>query len=282
MTPPLISVITWDAGFRESYHTVDFFSRQTLAKDKFEFIWADYYSTIKPELAEKIEAMGNGKTFCYGGEEEWHLGQCLNAAVRESRADLIVIPDGDIVVEENFLSEILRCYENKCQELVIYFRRWDELKPAEDRNNEDVTLPMLRETCKLNNPTNYGGCLVISKSCFDYVQGYEEHGIFSQAGANGMELYVRLKNAGLHIMWHPTHKIYHPWHMGSYPNDSEYSRKVNLQNWLIRQRDLNVTFKSDIENVEHLILKYQNKLQESEIIPKEKKSIFCKIKKIIS
>ena len=279
MKKPLLSVVTWDAGFRESYHTVNFFNRQTLAKEKFEFVWADYYSTINPELSEKIEAMGNGRTFCFGGAGKWHLGQCLNAAVRESRADLIVIPDGDIVVEENFLSEVLRCYENKCQDLVLYFRRWDELKPAEDRQKVGVSLPMLRETCKLNNPINYGGCLVIPKTCFDYVRGYEEHGLFSEAGANGMELYVRLKNAGFHIMWHPAHKIYHPCHIGSYPSDPEYRKKVDLQNWLIRQRDLNVIFKAGVEDVDLLVKNYQKKLQAPEIAPEGKSNIFYKIKK---
>ena len=55
-------------------------------------------------------ARGNGTyffQFCFGGKGKWHLGKCLNAAILESKGDLIVIPDGDIVVEENFLEEVL-------------------------------------------------------------------------------------------------------------------------------------------------------------------------------
>lgn len=238
----MISVITWDAGFRESYHTVDFFSRQTLGKNQFEFIWADYYSTIKPELKAKIQAMGNGRIFCFDGEGKWHLGRCLNAAIRESKGDLIVIPDGDVVVEEGFLEEVAR-YHEKYQELVLYFRRWDELKP--DNMTKNIDLSRLMNNCRLLYSTNYGGCITLSKKAFIHVNGYEEHHLFSEAGANGMELYTRLKNAGFPIMWHPTCKIYHPWHEGTLPKHTEYKQKLDLQNWLINKRDLNIVYLAD-------------------------------------
>lgn len=238
----MISVITWDAGFRESYHTVDFFSRQTLDKNKFEFIWAEYYSAIRPELNEKIKAMGNGKVFCFGGEGKWHLGRCLNAAIRESKGDLIVIPDGDVVVEEGFLEEVAR-YHEKYKDLVLYFRRWDEPKP--DAMTKNIDLSRLINNCRLLCSTNYGGCLTLSKKAFIHVNGYEEHHLFSEAGANGMELYTRLKNAGFPIMWHPTYKIYHPWHEGTLPKDTEYKQKMDMQNWLISKRDLNIAYFAD-------------------------------------
>ena len=276
----MISVITWDAGFRESYHTVDYFKHQTLGKDKFEFIWADYYSTIKPELEVKIQAMDNGRTFLLNGKGKWHLGRCINAAVKESKGDLLVIPDGDIVVEENLLAETIRLHEIY-ENLVLYFRRWDEPNP-EEKSKETLSISRLRDTCRLTNPTNYGGCLTIPRKVFNYVFGYEEHELFSEAGANGMELYTRLKNAGFPIMWHPEHKIYHPWHKGSYPNDPEYKTKVDKQNWVIRQRDLGIIFESDTSDVDRLILEYQKTIQKSEIKIKGKTSIFYKINKFFS
>lgn len=277
----MISVVTWDAGFRESYHTVDFFSRQTLDKNQFEFIWADYYSSINPVLQDKIQAMDNGRTLCLGGEGKWHLGRILNAATRESKGDLIVIPDGDIAVEENFLEEVVRCHENYL-DLALYFRRWDEQKPGAGRKDRPP-ISMLKEICKLTNPTNYGGCLTISKKAFDHVHGYEEHELFSEAGANGMDLYTRLKNAGFPIMWHPDHKIYHPWHEGSAPQDSEYKLKVNLQNWVIRQRDLSVTFQSDPTDVDRLVLGFNESHQRPAAAPvqKSKSGFFNKINKFL-
>ncbi len=258
----MISVITWDAGFRESYHTVDFFSRQTLDKKHFEFIWADYYSKINPELKNKIQAMGNGSTFCLGGEGKWHLGRCLNAAIRKSKGDLIVIPDGDIAVEENFLEEVIRCHE-KYPGTALYFRRWDEQSSGTKRK-DILSISTLRDICRLTNPTNYGGCLTILRKSFDHIHGYEEHELFSEAGANGLELYTRLKNAGFPIMWHPTHKIYHPWHEGTAPKALEYKQKVDLQNGLIRQRDLNVISEANLNEVNIFVQEYQKRLQKRE------------------
>lgn len=251
----MISVITWDAGFRESYHTVDFFSRQTLDKNQFEFIWADFYSTIKPELKETIQAMGNGRTFCFGGEGRWHLGRCLNAAIRECKGDLIVIPDGDIAVDEDFLEEVARCHE-KYPDLILYFRRWDEPKP--DTMTKHIDLFRLMKDCRLTNTTNYGGCITLSRKTFNHVRGYEEHHLFSEAGANGMELYTRLKNAGFPIMWHPTYNIYHPWHEGTSPNYSEYIRKLELQNLLLKKRDLNIDYLADSNSVDIILQTHTN------------------------
>lgn len=238
----MISVITWDASFRESYHTVDFFNQQTLSKNKFEFIWVEFYSKINPELSKKIQGMGNGRTFCFEGEGRWHLGRCINRAMRECDGDLIVIPDGDIVVEADFLEEVARCHE-KYQELVLYFRRWDE--PRLDDKTTGIDIFRLKKSCVLTNPTNYGGCITLSKKIFNYVCGYEESSLFFEAGANGMELYTRLKNVGFPIMWHPTHKIYHPWHSGSSPQDENYLRKLSQQMSYIKNLDLNVAFRAD-------------------------------------
>lgn len=269
----MISVITWDAGFRESYHTVDFFSRQTLDKSQFEFIWADYYSTIEPELEYRIQAMGNGHIFCFGGEGKWHLGRSLNAAIQACKGDLLVIPDGDIAVDEDFLEEVARCH-SKNPELVLYFRRWDEPKPKETNTNPDLS--RLIKNCRLNNPTNYGGCLTLSKKAFIYVKGYEENQLFSEAGAIGMELYTRLKNAGFPIMWHPTYKSYHPWHEGTSPKDPEYLRQLELQMMLIKKRDLNVEYLADSQAVDQILQAH------IKIAPKQKKASFLnKLKTIL-
>ena len=256
----MISVITWDAGFRESYHTVDYFSRQTIGKDRFEFIWADYYETIKPELEEKIRMMSNGHIFCLRGQGKWHLGRCLNSAVKESVGELLVIPDGDILVDEDFLEEVALCHE-KHQDLVLYFRRWDQRQPNRQLNKDkkDGSLYDTEQHYELVNPSNYGGCISISRKCFDYVGGYEEHSLFSEAGANGKELYIRLKNAGFPIMWHAAKKIFHPWHDGTTPSNQEYKRKVKIQDWFIQERDLKCVFRADTILAEEMLHNYSNK-----------------------
>ena len=54
-----ISVVTWDASFRESFHTVDSFGQQNFPKNSYEFIWVDYYDNKNPILLNTINKYSN-------------------------------------------------------------------------------------------------------------------------------------------------------------------------------------------------------------------------------
>ena len=46
----VISVIFWDASFRENLHAIDYYAEQKFLHGSFEIIWVDYYnSTLKVE-----------------------------------------------------------------------------------------------------------------------------------------------------------------------------------------------------------------------------------------
>lgn len=239
MTQLKISVITWDASFRESFHTADFFGNQSFPQGEYEFIWVEYYSDVNPRLREKICLLENARIICLGGEGVWHLGKCLNEGIRQSRGKVLVICDGDIAVEPDFLDTVWGIH-NKMDNLVLYFRRWDEPKSAHDPS---ITLHHLQEVCRLWNSTNYGGCVTTLRECINYVHGYEEHPIFAGAGAISKELYTRFKNAGFPIMWHPSERIYHPWHA----NTLKGAHKLDQQLWVVQCRDLSVDHVASIE-----------------------------------
>jgi hypothetical protein len=241
MTQLKISVITWDANFRESFHTVDFFGNQSFPQGEYEFIWVDYYSAVNPRLREKMSRLENARIICLGGEDEWHLGKCLNEGIKQSSGKVLVICDGDIVVEPDFLDTLWGIH-NKIDNLVLYFRRWDEPKSAHEPS---ITLHHLQEVCQLVHPSNYGGSLTTRRECIDYVNGYEEHAIFAGPGAISMELYTRLKNAGFPVMWHPSKKIYHPWHTNSLRGTDRL--KLAQQLWVIECRDLSVDHVASIK-----------------------------------
>jgi hypothetical protein len=80
------------------------------------------------------------------------------------------------------------------------------------------------------------------------VGGYEEHLIFDGAGAISKELYTRLKNAGFPIMWHPSKKIYHPWHANTLIG--EHNLKLDQQLWVVQCRDLSVDHVTSSEQAE--------------------------------
>lgn len=274
-----VSIIAWDANFRENLHTIDCFAKQVFPSIDFEFIWVDYYRSNK-RVKQKIEQYENFKLVTLNNEnsEEWHLGQCINAGVSKSMGDLLVIPDGDIVVEANFLEYVV----NQCNLLnhITYFRRYDELEC--DACLESSTIKHLAQYSSLLAPVNYAGCMVLRKEDFLKVNGYEEHSVFSGPGMNAMEMNIRLRNFGMYIRFSEK-KIYHPWHVNTGISNEDKRQRAILklakndypwivpysgikQSWVTYMREKEISIEANIKDADLILsklplidlLKYEN------------------------
>jgi len=242
MTPgkdPRISIIMVDGSFRESYHSVDFFGEQKIPADDYELLWVEYYDEVKPELIEKVSKYPNFRIITLEKEGFYHPSYCFNAGICASRGEVIFIPDADLVVEEYFLERAWADHQAN-DELVMYFYRYNEF---EKDHLPEVNIEHLRKKCILTNPSNYGGCLSVRKKWLVEINGYEQHPIFGSGfHANGLEVYTRLKNLGLHVKWHPELKLYHPWHPGTLaPSRSQNSYRI--QQVVIGYRAVNLVTK---------------------------------------
>ena len=207
---PDISVVMVDGLFRESFHAVDFFCNQSLSRDRYELIWVEFFDRVNPELEEKIAGYPNARIVTLNHKDAiYHSSYCFNAGIQESRGEVLFLPDADIAVQPDFLEEALKEHRSD-DKLVMYFFRKEE---PESSHTSDVSLDRLREVCRFSNPSNYGGCLSVRKSWLLEINGYEQHPVFGSGfHANGLDVYTRLKNLGLHVMWHPRQVLYHPWH----------------------------------------------------------------------
>jgi hypothetical protein len=259
------SIITWDASFRESFHTVNSFCTQNYPSAQFEFIWVDFFDNNHPELIKSIQQYPNARLLNLKNKksEKWHLGVCINNGIQNSKGEFLIIPDGDIVVSKDFLS-IVEKEIQKFSDQVLYFRRWDEMK--KDHCEKSIDYNYLSKVAVLTNPTNYGGCLVIKKELFKELNFYEESEVFAGPGANGLETYIRLRNKGLPIKWHDE-KIFHPYHSFTGTSD-KYAESLNrlkidnpwilpyaglYQSWTIRNRELNLSYKASKTEIESFI-----------------------------
>lgn len=261
-----ISVITWDASFREKFHTVDAFCNQNFPKDKFEFLWCDFYEAKAPVLLKKISTYNNAKIINLKNTSitNWHLGKTINEGIKNATGDIIVIPDGDIIVDEEFLQNIENKFANTKRDLVIYFRRWDE--PENKSCESSYNIKYLKENTQLYHPTNYGGCFAIKKNTFKNIGYYEEHKIFSGPGANGLEQYIRFRNYGLAIMWDEK-KIFHPFHSFTGSSDKRSSKLKEAekiipwlssyngleQSWVIKSRELSLNSKANDGSIDRYL-----------------------------
>lgn len=208
-----------DGSFRESFHSIDFFGNQTLSAAEYELLWVEYYDGIKPQLKCKIEQFPNMRIIKLGGDGVYHSSFCFNAGIKASVGELVVIPDADVVVEGDFLERVWE-EQAKNQSLAMYIYRFNE---PEEKHVPYIEIERLRNVCSLTNPANYGGCVSIRKMWLFEVNGYEQHPLFGTGyHANGLDLYTRLKNLGLHVMWHPKLRLYHPWHPLTEMDDTLY------------------------------------------------------------
>ncbi|MEM7219609.1 MAG: glycosyltransferase [Pseudomonadota bacterium] len=217
-----LSVVTWDSSFRESLHWFDAMHAQTWAPNS-QFIWVDFYA-VDARVQERCRERPNFQALSLAqpSHVNWHLGRSMNHGVAASDAPWLLLTDGDIYVDDDFIERVFA--EEPRRNEVVYFRRYDELEqPACDAPPNMQTLP---SRCVLSNPTNFGACLLIHRSLFEAVGGYEEHETFAGAGIISMELNVRLRNAGAAIRWSsiPT---YHPWHANTgAPHDPDLQTRL--------------------------------------------------------
>lgn len=262
-----LSVIVWDGNFRENLHTIRFFGEQTLPHQDYEFLWVDYYGANQA-VRQALAQYPNFRlvTLDRPLSENWHLGRCINEGVRQSSGDLLLLPDGDVAVEKDFLASAVE----ECDQPghVTYFRRYDELE-KDSCDDSTASLSHLEKHCRLLNPLNYAGCLALRRESFEAVNGYEEHPVFSGPGMNAMESYVRLRNSGMAIRW-SDRKIYHPWHPNSGSSDNVEQERALLrlarvdhpwinpysgidQSWVVNFREKNLCRRADAEELEHIL-----------------------------
>lgn len=231
-----ISIIMIDGSFRENLSGLDSWGQQTLEPNRYELIWVEYYSDANSAVVNKINQYNNFRLITLSQTGTYHSSYCFNAGITASKGQLIIIPDADVTVEENFL-EILTQEHQQNSKLALYVHRYDE--PEQHRVLEP-TLNHLQAVCRLRHPNNFGACLSIRKRWLLEINGYDQHPYFGTGfHANGRDLNVRLKNLGIPIMWHPHLRLYHPWHL----NTAQYSISYEVQNIIINYRELNLISK---------------------------------------
>jgi hypothetical protein len=226
---PRISIVMVDGSFREGFHAIDFFCKQSIPPEDYELIWVEYYDKVNPVLKAEIDKYPHARIITLNRTGIYHSSYCFNAGIAASRGELILLPDADIVVETDFLEQVWKEHQSN-DKLVMYLFRYEE---PEGAHQAQVTLEYLRQVGYLRSPSNFGACLTVRKKWLFKINGYEQHPVFGTGfHANGADVNTRLKNLGLHVMWHPEIKVYHPWHPMTKAVDDAYQ----LQQIVIRHR----------------------------------------------
>lgn len=209
---PRATVIMVDGDFRDCFHAVDSFCSQDLGQDAYEVLWVEHSGRVRSQLLELERRYPHFRTLCLGRPGPYHSSFCFNAGIAAARAEVIFIPDGDVLVEPDFLRRALEDHDADPR-LAMYFYRVDEPAPAA---GGIATIDHVRRTGRITNSSNYGGCLSVRRAWLERINGYEQHPLFALGiHTNGADVHARLKILGLHVAWHPELLLYHPWHPGT-------------------------------------------------------------------
>lgn len=200
-----ISIVMVDGGFRENFRPIEYWLNQTLPRNQYELIWVDYTDRV----ATEITALPKVRCFALGRDDEPQvLAYAFNEGIRRARGEIVVLPDADVACEPDLLETVANELTED-HELVLYVLRLDQPK-AHFRPDQD--LGHLRRTCSIKHTYNYGGCTAVRREWLIKMNGYEQLPFFAAYHYNGGDNYIRFKNMGLKVRWHPTQRVYHPWH----------------------------------------------------------------------
>jgi len=227
----MISVIMIDGGFRERAHGAAFFANQSFS-GRHEVIWVEYYTEAHPDArsAEGVRVVTLGRP----REETYHASRCFNRGIREARGEILVLPDGDLIVRPDFLERVA-AWHAEYDRLALYGYRYNE---PEAGTLADLSFEELDAKCVCNNPRNYGACLSVRKKWLEAINGYDEHPVFEGGfHANGYDIATRLGIYGLAIQWEPTLRLYHPWHPFTLANDAGYRAQFALAERRLKDLD---------------------------------------------
>lgn len=233
-----VSVLCWDASFREHVDALRCALNQTLPRDRYEVIFVEYYERVNTDAVRLAHEHGNLQVVALGnrhpGKENQHnIGACVNEGLRRARGDLVVLPDADVMFEEDFLEEVIRQHE-RVEELALYFHRLVE--PKTDRP-VPRTIEELKKVARMASAHNYGACPTVRTQWLKAVNGYDEAPVWRGYGGACVDAGVRFKSLGLCIKWHPTKFLYHGYHPGSAEPGAESRERIRIQIRIVEGRE---------------------------------------------
>lgn len=235
---PKVSFVLLDWNCRESLHSLEYLSNQTVPREDYEIIWIEYYTRRFEGLDAKIAG--------YAEENRWppvdlwlimdmpeklyyHKHLMYNVGIVKSRGDIVVICDSDAMFTPRFVETVLETYA-KTPDIVLHF---DEVRNSNQEfypfnfppfevltgdgaiNWRDGKTTGLWDTEDPLHSLNYGACMCARRSDLIAIGGADEHMDYLGHVCGPYELTFRLVNAGLKEVWHESEFLYHTWHPGS-------------------------------------------------------------------
>lgn len=235
---PLVSIILLDWCCRESFHSLDYLSDQTIPREQYEIIWIEYYNRRSPEIEaalKKCEKLGKppvvDKWIVMGMSDTiyYHKHLMYNLGTVASKGEIVIFCDSDAIFRPSFIESVIKAFEED-KNIVLHV---DEVRsvakkyypfnyPSIDEilNNKCINWKDGRTTGLWDkedplHTLNYGACMCALREDIINIGGADEHIDYLGHVCGPYEMTFRLVNAGKKEIWHQEEFLYHVWHPGT-------------------------------------------------------------------
>jgi glycosyltransferase involved in cell wall biosynthesis len=241
---PRVSIILIDWGVRESFHSLHYLNRQTVAREDFELIWVEFHDHKPLGLQEMAATPGQDGgptldkwiTLGYPPETHYHKHRMYNVGILLAEGEFCVICDSDAMFSPMFVEKLLASFADT-PNAVIHL---DEI-----RNNHPCYYPFnyptiaeflssgtinwqghttlgLDDSPDMLHHANYGACMAARRTDLIAIGGADEDLDYLGYVCGPYEMTFRLANFGRVERWLRDEWIYHTWHPNQYGFNVEY------------------------------------------------------------
>ncbi len=223
---PEVSIILLDWSCRESCHSLDYLSRQSVSGKQYEVLWIEYYNRIHPQIDKRLkECPVNMKQrvpdqwIVMGMPDKiyYHKHLMYNTGIIASRGSIICFADSDAIFSPSFVESIIKTFSSN-RDIVLHI---DEIRNTDSRfypfnypSIEDIPGKGRIQWCD-GHHRNYGACMCALKEDLIEIGGADEHKDFLGHICGPYDMTFRLINAGKCEIWHENEFLYHVWHPGT-------------------------------------------------------------------
>lgn len=240
---PRVSIVLLDWSCRESFHSLDYLADQSTAREDYEVIWIEYFGRRPDTISEKLtEAQSSGEpppldkwiVLDMPDDLYYHKHLMYNVGIAHSRGDVVVICDSDAVFDPTFVGAVADAFDDD-PHIVLHL---DEVRNIDRRyypfnrpsraqilgtgaiNWKDGKTTGLWDTEDPLHTRNYGACMCARREDLIAIGGADEHIDYLGHICGPYDMTFRLRNHGLHEVWHQSEFLYHVWHPGQDGHDN--------------------------------------------------------------
>lgn len=221
----LMTVILLDWSVRESFHALDWLSKQDAPRNQYELIWVELYKRVIPEVVGKVDTL---ITCGQKGLYQKHLG--YNIGLLHSRGQVITICDSDAVFPPHFISSIINAFgldrSNEPRSVVLMHHEW---RTSERYPRGISDIEQLLKYSWADLWPNVGACVSVRKVDAIRFGGFDEHPSFRGNLCGPYDLGWRLVNAGIPEIWHDENVAL--WHFSHPDPPASYTKSFSWRKW---------------------------------------------------